>query len=80
MKNKDFKGYQRILIENNYAGLAQYIDSINQECVILFDEFEKICFNDVSANAMSNFADGYSKACVSTLMKCRSSSMCCGAT
>ena len=35
-------GYPVILIENNYAGLAQYIDSINQECVILFDEFEKI--------------------------------------
>ena len=32
-------------------------------------EFEKICFNDVGSNAMSNFSDGYSKACVSTLMR-----------
>lgn len=33
------------------------------------DEFERICFNDISSNAMTNFSDGYSKACVSTLMK-----------
>lgn len=37
--------------------------------VSFIDEFEKICFNDVGSNAMDNFADGYSKACVSTLMK-----------
>ena len=37
--------------------------------VSFIDEFERICFNDVSSNAMENFSDGYSKACVSTLMK-----------
>lgn len=37
--------------------------------VSFIDEFEKICFNDVGSDAVSNFADGYSKACVSTLMK-----------
>ncbi len=37
--------------------------------VSFIDEFEKICFNDVSSDGVNNFADGYSKACVSTLMK-----------
>ena len=37
--------------------------------VSFIDEFEKICFNDIGSNAMDNFADGYKKACVSTLMK-----------
>ena len=37
--------------------------------VSFINEFEKICFNDVSSNAIDNFADGYSKAAVSTLMK-----------
>lgn len=33
------------------------------------DKFERVCYNDISSSAMSNFADGYEKACVSTLMK-----------
>lgn len=33
------------------------------------DEFERICFNDVSANSVKHFADGWQPACVSTLMK-----------
>ena len=33
------------------------------------DEFERICFNDISSKTIQNFSDGYSKACVSTLMK-----------
>ncbi len=37
--------------------------------VSFIHEFEIICFNDVSSNAMDNFADGYSKGCVSNLMK-----------
>ena len=37
--------------------------------VSFIDEFEKICFNDIGSNAIDNFADGYKKACVSTLMK-----------
>ena len=33
------------------------------------DAFESICFNDISSSSIDNFADGYSKASVSTLMK-----------
>lgn len=33
------------------------------------DKFEKICFNDISSNSIDYFADGWSKASVSTLMK-----------
>ena len=35
------KGLPVILVEENLPGLAQFIDSIQQECVVLFDEFEK---------------------------------------
>jgi len=37
--------------------------------VSFVDEFERICFNEVSSNAVRHFADGYREACVSTLMK-----------
>lgn len=30
-----------IIVDNNYPGLTHFIDSIQQECVVLFDEFEK---------------------------------------
>lgn len=33
------------------------------------DEFERICFNDIQANSIEHFSDGWSKASVSTLMK-----------
>jgi len=35
------KGLPIILVDNNYDGLSAFIDSIDQECVVLFDEFEK---------------------------------------
>ena len=37
--------------------------------VSFISQFESICFNDISSNAMDNFADGWSKGCVSNLMK-----------
>ncbi|MBQ7851381.1 MAG: hypothetical protein IJ342_00655 [Muribaculaceae bacterium] len=37
--------------------------------ITFIDEFEKICFNDVSANGVKHFADGYTQASVSTLMR-----------
>ena len=30
-----------IIVDNNYPGLAYFLDSIQQECTFLFDEFEK---------------------------------------
>lgn len=33
------------------------------------DDFEKICFNDIQADSIEHFADGWSKASISTLMK-----------
>lgn len=35
------KGLPVILIEENIPGIVQFIDSIHQECIVLFDEFEK---------------------------------------
>ena len=35
------KGLPVILVEENAEGLAQFLNSIEQECVVLFDEFEK---------------------------------------
>lgn len=34
-------GYPVIIVDACYPGIARFIDSINQECVILFDEFDK---------------------------------------
>ena len=49
--------------------LCERLEKKQIDFVSFIDEFERICFNDISSNAMSNFADGYSKACVSTVMK-----------
>lgn len=60
---------------NNELGLERMFNLCDKlakkqiDFVSFIDEFERICFNDLSANAVSNFSDGYSKACVSTLMK-----------
>ena len=35
------KGLPVILVEESFDGLAQFLNSIEQECVVLFDEFEK---------------------------------------
>ena len=35
------KGIPVIMVNDNYLGLVGFIDSIQQECVVLFDEFEK---------------------------------------
>ena len=34
-------GYPVIIVDACYPGIARFIDSIDQECVILFDEFDK---------------------------------------
>ena len=35
------QGYPVILIDACYPGLARFLESIDQECVVLFDEFDK---------------------------------------
>lgn len=35
------EGYPVIIVDACYPGIARFIDSIQQECVILFDEFDK---------------------------------------
>ena len=35
------KGLPVIIVDENYPGLTHFIDSIQQECAVLFDEFEK---------------------------------------
>ncbi len=35
------KGYPVIIIDTYYPGIASYIEDIEQECMILFDEFDK---------------------------------------
>lgn len=49
--------------------LCERLEKKQIDFVSFIDEFERICFNDVGSYAMKNFADGYEKACVSTLMK-----------
>ena len=35
------EGYPVIIVDACYPGIARFIDSIDQECVVLFDEFDK---------------------------------------
>lgn len=35
------KGYLVIIVDEAYKGIARFIESIDQECVVLFDEFDK---------------------------------------
>ena len=35
-------GYPVVLVDACYPGLARFLESIDQECVVLFDEFDKI--------------------------------------
>lgn len=35
------KGYPVIIVDDCYPGIARFIDSVQQECVVLFDEFDK---------------------------------------
>lgn len=62
------------MVDNKIAlkKIGDLMDELNKGSVDFpefIDKFERICFNDISSSAMSNFADGYEKACVSTLMK-----------
>lgn len=43
------KGYPVIIVDTYYPGIASYIEDIEQECVILFDEFDKT-FGEYSKN------------------------------
>lgn len=46
-----------IIVSNNYPGLSDYISSIQQECIILFDEFEKM-FSKGDANIRGDEGPG----------------------
>lgn len=35
------KGYSVIIVDEAYNGIARFIENIEQECVVLFDEFDK---------------------------------------
>ena len=57
------KGYPVFIIESPFPGLTSYVESIEQECVIILDEFDKM-FRDnegkgVQAGMLSMF-DGFS--------------------
>ena len=56
-------GYPVIIVDSWYQGLSRFIDSIDQECVIMFDEFDKTYRsnrdNDAQATLLSLF-DGTS--------------------
>lgn len=52
-------GYPVIIVDEAHRGIARFIESIEQECVVLFDEFDKIFRtnkeNDVQAKLLSLF-------------------------
>ena len=53
------KGYPVILVDEAYKGLARFIENIEQECVVLFDELDKTFKstkeNDEQAKLLSLF-------------------------
>ena len=52
-------GYPVVIVDAVYPGIARFIESICQECVVLFDEFDKTYKsnrdNDAQANLLSLF-------------------------
>ena len=55
-----------------FEKLMHLTDDLNNgelEFVEYIDRFEKICFNDLPATRLEYFADGWSKGCLTTLMK-----------
>lgn len=53
------KGYPVVVVDAVYPGIARFIESITQECVVLFDEFDKTYRsnrdNDAQATLLSLF-------------------------
>ena len=53
------KGYPVIIVDEAYRGVARFIENIEQECVVLFDEFDKTFKsnkeNDEQAKLLSLF-------------------------
>lgn len=54
-----------VIVDRAYQGIASFLDSINQECLILIDEFEKVFDerdeNTESQNALLSLFDGISQ-------------------
>ena len=47
-------GYPVVIVDAVYPGIARFIESIGQECVILFDEFDKTYKSNRDNDAQSN--------------------------
>lgn len=49
--------------------LCKKLDDDKIDFVEFINEFEIVCYNDISSRHLDNFADGWSKATVSSFMK-----------
>lgn len=52
-------GYPVLIVKNDYPGLNDFLNSIQQEIVVIFDEFEK-SFKKEAQDALLNLFDGFS--------------------
>lgn len=52
-------GMPVIIVDTYYGGISSFIESITQECAVLFDEFDKVFDND-DINTMLSLFDGTS--------------------
>ena len=52
-------GYPVLIIDRPYGGLGDFLESIEQECIVLFDEFDKI-FGMEEQNDLLSMFDGMS--------------------
>ena len=65
------KGMPVLIIDWCTRGLGDFIESIDQECVVLFDEFDKT-FNDDSQNELLSLLDGLTAGKKLFLVTCNS--------
>lgn len=49
--------------------LCDKLDDGKLDFIQFLEDFEKVCFNDLSADGVGHFADGWRPACVSTLLR-----------
>ena len=65
------KGMPVLIVDHCTSGLGDFIESIDQECVVLFDEFDKT-FNDDSQNELLSLLDGLTAGKKLFLVTCNS--------
>lgn len=68
-KNEVYKMSDNKIALQKIEKLCKKLDDDKIDFVEFINEFEIVCYNDISSRHLDNFADGWSKATVSSFMK-----------